>query len=88
MFVGFSKRLRGMSGLRFGFGMRVTKRNMWYMLIISSFAAMMWVMWQLLVLGMWSLYWMYYFMLVWPYKKIYALLKARKAKTSEDGITS
>lgn len=71
MFVGFTKRLKAMSGFRLGFGMRVNKRNWWYFLIAMSVVGMFYLMWYSLILGGWATYYIVY----GTYKFFYYIVK-------------
>lgn len=87
MFVGFTKRLKSMSGFRIGFGLRVNKRNWWYFLFAMLFVGMFYLMWYMMIGAGWMLYFMlygiykiYYFMFKYTAigcKKLYALIKGK-----------
>ena len=73
MFVGFSRRFR--RGLRLGVGMRITRRNFLYMILIVliyyiSYIAIMGTLW--LMVGI------VYFCFVWPIKMVVKLVKGGK----------
>ena len=86
MYVGLAKRLKRAGGFNIMAGIRITKRNALWMIWIFLFVAMFWLMWKMLIGAGWLLLWFYYYLLVWPVKKVYRLIKdkldARQAANS------
>ncbi len=85
MFIGFSKRLKSMSGFRLGVGLRLTKSNCWYFLFILLFVGTFYLCWYSVLACGWIMYYLfyglykiYYFMLKYAaigIKKLYACVK-------------
>ena len=94
MFVGFSQRLRRMGGLRIGAGLRLTRRNVLWMIWALFFVAIIWLMWKMIVLSGWLAYFMLYGLYLcykymflgagWCVKKVRGLIKG-KAQIAPDG---
>lgn len=78
MFVSFSKTLARFGGLRLGFGLRINKSNVAWMLLIYLFVLMFQAMWYLLVLCFWLVYAVCYG-LYWCIKKAIQAIKQRGA---------
>ena len=79
MFLGASKRV-GRNGLRLGFGLRVTKRNFFYMSWILMFAAMFHLLWIFMKIGAVAMY----YMMVWPFIKLYQKLTTKNQDVNTD----
>ncbi len=69
MFVGFTSGLKRMSGVRFGAGVRVTKNNMWYILLVLMFVWLGRLMWYMLI----GMGWMTFGMLWLMWKMLYGI---------------
>ena len=83
MFVGGSKRL-GRKGLRLGFGLRVTKKNMLYMGLIFLFAVIIHLMVRLMYWYVIAMGYFLYYIFVWPFKKLSQAIKNRNHDTIEN----
>lgn len=60
MFISLSKMFTLVGGLRFGLGIRITKRNFIWMSLLTCFVCMMQAVLYMLVLCFWLLYAMFY----------------------------
>lgn len=56
MYIGFSKRLKKMSGLRFGIGLRLTRRNWWFIWFALIFVGMFYMIYYTFIGMAWMLY--------------------------------
>lgn len=86
-FVGFSRRLKGMGGLRFGVVHRVSG---WELLFIYIGIAFFYMIWYTLIFCGWSIYYMMYglylvykYLFIGIYKAIKYLVKFIKGKIEE-----
>jgi len=80
MMVGFSKRLKRAGGFGILAGVRVTRRNAWYMIVAVFFLFIVWLMWKMMLLAGWGLYgFMWLFAQI--FKKPYEWYKAAKPKS-------
>lgn len=87
MFIGFTKRLKSMSGFRLGFGIRVNKHNWWYWLLMMIIVGCFYLMWYMIIGCGWLLYGLFYglykiYYYLFKYaaigcKKLYALVKGK-----------
>jgi len=85
MFISFSRRLKSMSGIRFGVGLRLTKSNWWYFLFALMLYGCFYLCWYSVIACGWCLYFMLYaiyklYYLIFKYgiigvKKLYAYIK-------------
>ena len=56
MFVSFSKFVKKMGGIRFGLGLRITKRNALWMSLIVMFVCMLQACWYMMLVCFWLMY--------------------------------
>lgn len=80
MFFSLSKTLAKVGGFRLGLGVRMTKRNAPYMLILTFFVSMFQLMWYMMILCFWLMYAMCYG-IYWCVKQICRKVKQRKIVT-------
>lgn len=93
MFIAFSKRLKSMSGLRLGVGLRLTARNFWFMLFVLMFVGCFYLMWYTMIACGWLLYFMFYglykiYYYLFKYgaigvKKLYGLIKDAVSRSAK-----
>lgn len=76
MFVGLGKML-GKSKIRLGVGMRVTKGNAAWMLLILMFVWMFQLIWYMMILCFWFMYALCYG-IYWIIKKIVTKIKGNR----------
>lgn len=95
MYIGFSKRLKKMSGLRFGVGLRLTKRNWWFIWFALIFVLMFYMIYYTFIGIAWmfyGLYKLYYWLfkgIVLGCKKLIQLIREKKAaKETPQGTPS
>lgn len=69
MFVSFSKFAKKMGGIRFGLGLRITKRNALWMSLVVMFVCMLQACWYMMLICFWLMYIVIYGA-VWLTKKI------------------
>ena len=79
MMVGMSKRLKRMGGFGIMAGVRITKRNAMWMIWIACFLGMIWLMWKMLLGGLWGVYFMC-LGLAWVFKKPIQMYKEASPK--------
>lgn len=99
MFVAVSKTLKRAGGFRFAAGIRITKKNAWFMLFILMFAYMFQAAWYMMIgicwLTYYGMYWLfyglykiYYYLFKWSalgVKKLYSFIKGKiDAKKAEN----
>ena len=77
MYLGIAKGLKRMGGFNIMAGVRITRRNAAWMIWVLMFLGMFWLMWKILVASLWLGYYVY----IWPFLKLYAHIKAKKAAT-------
>ena len=80
MFISLSKTFAKVCGFRFGFGIRITKRNAPYMLFFMLFVWMFQIMWYMLVFSFWLMYAMCYG-IYWCIKQLVRLIIRRSRKS-------
>lgn len=97
MFIAISNTLKRAGGFRFAAGIRITKRNAWFMLFLLLFVYTIQFGWYLMIVTGWGMYWLfyglykiYYYLFKWSalgVKKLYAFVKGKidekKAENSE-----
>lgn len=69
MFVSLSKTFTKFCGFRFGLGIRITKNNAIWALLMASFVCVLQMMWYMLVLFFWIIYALFYG-IIWCVKAI------------------
>ena len=77
MFVSLSKTFAKFGMFRIGAGMRITKKNAAWMLVIMMFVWMFQLMWCMMVLCFWLMYAVCYG-IYWCIKKLVTALKGKK----------
>ena len=77
MFVSLSKTFAKFGMFRIGAGMRITKKNAAWMLVIMMFVWMFQLMWCMIVLCFWLMYAVCYG-IYWCIKKLVTALKGKK----------
>ena len=56
MFLSLSKTLTKFGGFRFGVGMRLTKKNAWWMFFVLLFVYMFKAYWYMMIICLWLIY--------------------------------
>jgi len=79
MMIGFATRLKRMGGFNIMAGVRITWRNMWYMLLAIWFLLIAWLMWKITVFGGYMLYYLCVFAAL-CFKRPFAWHKATTPK--------
>lgn len=77
MFIGLSKTFAKFGMFRIGAGMRLTKKNAAWMLVILMFVWMFQLCWYMMVLCFWLIYAVCYG-IYWCIKKLVTALKGKK----------
>ena len=86
MFISFSKTIARLGGFRLGFGMRLNKKNAWWLALIILFVAIIKLTLYAMVLCGWMMYAMIYG-IYWCIKKIIQVSKKRDTHTSLSNAT-
>ncbi|MCL2816805.1 MAG: hypothetical protein FWD39_00260 [Clostridiales bacterium] len=85
-FMGFSKTLKKMGGMRVGIGFRVDKRKKnakWLLPLVMIVGGMVYLLWYLFLLILWGFYWTLKIFYL-AFKGIYSLIKGKKHETLEE----
>lgn len=77
MYLSLSKTIAKFGGMRLRMGIRITKKNAWYMLWILMFAYMLQACWYMLILCGWLTYALFYGM-YWCIKKLILAIKQKQ----------
>lgn len=77
MFIGLSKTFAKFGKFRIGAGLRITKKNMFWMSIIVMFVSLFQLCWYMMVLCFWLMYAVCYG-IYWCIKKLVTALKGKK----------
>ncbi len=77
MYIGFSKRLVALGGLRIGVGKRLSGATGWIVLI---FLGMFYLMWYMMIACLWIFYGFGYLFFYLPFKGIVHLSEKKKAQ--------
>ena len=86
MFIGFSKTIARVGGVRLNMGMRMNKKNAAWFSLLILFIALFKLIWYMLLLCGWLIYAMFYGM-YWCIKKIILLCKKNKVSQETHKIT-
>lgn len=75
MYIGFSKKLKALGGLRIGFGKRFSGAGGWILLFCCAVLNLFWYM----ILGcLWLMYGTYYVLFYLPIKAVVSIIKKKQ----------
>lgn len=77
MFIGLSKTFAKFGKFRIGAGLRITKKNMFWMSIIVMFVSLFQLCWYMMVLCFWLMY-AFCYGIYWCIKKLVTALKGNR----------